>query len=57
MKELYEELIQYLNDNFIDYKELGDYIIEINDQTYELFEPIEWEEGKKVLFDEDFRWA
>ena len=34
MKELYEELIQYLNDNFIDYKELGDYIIEINDQTY-----------------------
>ena len=57
MKELYEELIQYLNDNFIDYKELGDYIIEINDQTYELFEPIEWEVGKKVLCDEDFRWA
>lgn len=57
MKELYEELIQYLNDNFIDYKELGDYIVEINDQTYELFEPIEWEDGKKVFFDEDFRWA
>ena len=29
MNELYKELLKYLDDNFIEYKELGDFILEI----------------------------
>lgn len=57
MNELYKELLKYLDDNFIEYKELGDFILEINGQTFELFEPLKWDENDSILFDEDFRWA
>lgn len=57
MNELYKELLKYLDDNFIEYKELGDFILEINNQTFELFEPVKWDENDSILFDEDFRWA
>lgn len=57
MKELYSRLTQYLNENFIDYKELRDYAVEIAGQTYELFEPLKWDENDKgAFFDEDFNW-
>lgn len=58
MNELYTDLLQYLDDNFISYKELGDFVLKINDRTYELFEPIKWDNDEKgILFDEEFHWA
>lgn len=49
MNELYKELLKYLDDNFIEYKELGDFILEINNQTFELFEPVKWDENDSIL--------
>lgn len=58
MNELYADLLQYLDDNFISYEELGDFVLKINDRTYELFEPIKWDNDEKgILFDEEFHWA
>lgn len=58
MNELYTDLLQYLDDNFISYEELGDFVLKINDRTYELFEPIKWDNDEKgILFDEEFHWA
>lgn len=58
MNELYIDLLQYLDDNFISYEELGDFVLKINDRTYELFEPIKWDNDEKgILFDEEFHWA
>ena len=58
MNELYADLLQYLDDNFISYEELGDFVLKINDRTYELFEPIKWDDDEKgILFDEEFHWA
>lgn len=58
MNELYADLLQYLDDNFISYEELGDFVLKINDKTYELFEPIKWDNDEKgILFDEEFHWA
>lgn len=58
MNELYIDLLQYLDDNFISYEELGDFVLKINDKTYELFEPIKWDDDEKgILFDEEFHWA
>lgn len=58
MNELYTDLLQYLDDNFISYEELGDFVLRINDRTYELFEPIKWDNDEKgILFDEEFHWA
>lgn len=58
MNELYADLLQYLDDNFISYEELGDFVLKINDRTYELFEPIKWNNDEKgILFDEEFHWA
>lgn len=58
MNELYADLLQYLDDNFISYEELGDFVLRINDKTYELFEPIKWDDDEKgILFDEEFHWA
>lgn len=58
MNELYIDLLQYLDDNFISYEELGDFVLKINDKTYELFEPIKWDNDEKgILFDEEFHWA
>lgn len=58
MNELYADLLQYLDDNFISYEELGDFVLKINDKTYELFEPIKWDDDEKgILFDEEFHWA
>lgn len=58
MNELYADLLQYLDDNFISYEELGDFVLKINDRTYELFKPIKWDNDEKgILFDEEFHWA
>lgn len=58
MNELYKDLLQYLDENFISYKELGEFVLEINEKTYELFEPIKWDNDEKgILFDEEFHWA
>lgn len=58
MNELYADLLQYLDDNFISYEELGDFVLKINNRTYELFEPIKWDNDEKgILFDEEFHWA
>ena len=58
MNELYADLLQYFDDNFISYEELGDFVLKINDRTYELFEPIKWDNDEKgILFDEEFHWA
>lgn len=57
--ELFEELISYLQDNFISYKTIENgRIVEINGQTYELFEPFRWEKGENgTFFDQCFHWA
>lgn len=62
MKELYNNLIQYLQDNFIKFKILDDeeeYLIEIDDKIYQLFEPFKWnkDEDKGIYFDDHFNWA
>lgn len=58
MRELYGELLQYLADNFILYEEVSEFVINIDGQTYELFEPFKWEDQDKgIFFDEEFHWA
>lgn len=59
MQELLEELKNYLNDNFISYKTTeNDNVLEINGQTYELYEPFKWDDTDEgVFFDQAFHWA
>ena len=61
MRELFAELLQYLEDNFIEYKVLEDedeFLIDINNKVYQLFEPFKWDKNERgVYFDEHFNWA
>ena len=50
MRELFAELLQYLEDNFIEYKVLEDedeFLIDINDKVYQLFEPFKWDKNER----------
>lgn len=61
MNDLFRELIQYLQDNFISYKILDDkdeFLIDIDEKIYQLFEPFKWSpEDEGIYFDEYFHWA
>lgn len=61
MKELFEDLISYLKENFFNYKILDDkdeFLIEIDDKIYQLFEPLKWEDDSKgVFFNENLEWV
>ena len=58
MDELYKDLIKYLEDNFLSFNALDNYIIEIDGQTFELFEPFQWDkEDNGIFFDDSFQWV
>lgn len=62
MKELYNELKQYLEENHICYKEIvadEEVVIQIGGVEYQLFEPAQgkiFDEVTKVYFDREFKW-
>lgn len=62
MKELYEELQAYLLENFIQFSsrktEQDRYLFSIDGKSYELFEPLQWNDDENpVFFDEAFTWV
>lgn len=62
MKELYEELKAYLLENFIQFSsrktEQDRYLFSIDGKSYELFEPLQWNDDENpVFFDEAFTWV
>ena len=60
IQQLFAELIEYLDENYIDYKILDDqdeFLVQIDDKVYQLFEPLKWEEEDRgSFFDGDFNW-
>ena len=53
MRELFAELLQYLEDNFIEYKVLEDedkFLIDINNKVYQLFEPFKWDKNENKVY-------
>lgn len=58
MNELYKDLIKYLEDNFLSFNALDNYIVEIDGQTFELFEPFKWDKDENgIFFDDSFQWV
>lgn len=58
MEEIFKDLIKYLEDNFLSFKVLRNFVVEISGQTFELFEPFKWEEGDNgIFFDDSFQWV
>lgn len=60
IQQLFTELIEYLDENYINYKILDnqeEFLIQIDDKVYQLFEPLKWEEEDRgSFFDGDFNW-
>lgn len=54
MKELYEELQAYLLENFIQFSsrktEQDRYLFSIDGKSYELFEPLQWNDDENPVF-------